>query len=254
MKAFSIDSATHGLFRFSRGGIERELYAVLCHGAKQLSDDAKSRMKDFVLGQKTTRDTFCNRAGCEDLYYTLFGWALCAVLDIQLDPQLRQAYLQEQKAVALDDFHRSILLQCFSLDRLMRLGKWKYALGWLLKGCPDVMTDVLTRYLQHIQDPNCVNAIAAQCVLGKGEMWSSLYDFLDDSGGFRFSQDSALPDVLSTGVALFAWHWVGVPIRDRHLNFIDAHWQEDGGFVDNLLDEKSDLEYTFYGLLAIGCR
>jgi len=35
-------------------------------------------------------------------------------------------------------------------------------------------------------------------------------------------------------------------------DFIDAHWLPSGGFSATLIDETSDVEYTFYGLLALG--
>ena len=34
--------------------------------------------------------------------------------------------------------------------------------------------------------------------------------------------------------------------------FVQAHWLESGGFAPTLLDDYSDVEYVFYGLLALG--
>jgi hypothetical protein len=39
---------------------------------------------------------------------------------------------------------------------------------------------------------------------------------------------------------------------DNAVSFIDAHWQPSGGFCATLMDETCDVEYTFYGLLALG--
>ena len=74
----------------------------------------------------------------------------------------------------------------------------------------------------------------------------------DKSGGFYASLSSPVPDLLSTATALFMLKCYGVtPIIDAN-DFIDAHWLPSGGFCATLLEESSDVEYTFYGLLALG--
>lgn len=74
----------------------------------------------------------------------------------------------------------------------------------------------------------------------------------DDSGGFSASENTPLPDVLSTATALFALNCYGVTPRVDPVPFIEAHWLESGGFAPALFEETSDIEYTFYGLLALG--
>jgi geranylgeranyl pyrophosphate synthase len=74
----------------------------------------------------------------------------------------------------------------------------------------------------------------------------------DMSGGFRAFPQSPVPDLLSSSTALFVLGCYGkspfYPARD----FIEAHWLDSGGFAPTLLDEESDVEYTFYGLMALG--
>ncbi|MDH6342128.1 hypothetical protein M2480_000507 [Parabacteroides sp. PFB2-12] len=72
------------------------------------------------------------------------------------------------------------------------------------------------------------------------------------SGGFAAAEASPLPDLLSTATALFILNCYKSKPRYAAKEFIEAHWLESGGFSATLLEDKSDVEYTFYGLLALG--
>lgn len=74
-------------------------------------------------------------------------------------------------------------------------------------------------------------------------------------GGFRASPLAPLPDLLSTATALQTLAVAGVPldaVREPCLDFIDSLWSNVGGFHGHWHDEIADVEYTFYGLLALG--
>jgi hypothetical protein len=79
-----------------------------------------------------------------------------------------------------------------------------------------------------------------------------LYDWQDPSGGFCTNAQAPLPDILSTAIALFVLQCYDVKPRVAPASFIEAHWLESGGFAPTLAEENSDIEYTFYGLLALG--
>ncbi|MDR0699566.1 MAG: hypothetical protein LBG28_10180 [Tannerella sp.] len=104
-----------------------------------------------------------------------------------------------------------------------------------------------------------VNATsAALSVIGQLEGYALnddvdyLYRLQDDSGGFYASENTPLPDVLSTATALFVLNCYGITPRIGPMHFIEAHWLESGSFAPTLFEETSDIEYTFYGLLALG--
>ncbi len=74
-------------------------------------------------------------------------------------------------------------------------------------------------------------------------------------GGFRASELTTMPDMLSTSVALFALRMCGELSNEqstRAAQFINDHWLPNGGFASLIDDERSDCEYTFYGLLGLG--
>ena len=73
----------------------------------------------------------------------------------------------------------------------------------------------------------------------------------DETGGFYASEMSPIPDLLSTAVALFTLLLIGDETQSAK-RFIEAHWLDIGSFAPTLLDDYSDVEYLFYGLLALG--
>jgi len=79
--------------------------------------------------------------------------------------------------------------------------------------------------------------------------------FHPPSGGFTPFPGAPLPDLLSTAVALHALDGLQADfsnIKDACLDFVDTLWTADGGFHGNWDDDALDLEYTYYGLLALG--
>ena len=78
---------------------------------------------------------------------------------------------------------------------------------------------------------------------------------LHSQGGFMPFPGAPMPDLLSTAVALHALDGLQAPlekIRDGCLDYIDTLWTAEGGFFGNWGDDRIDIEYTYYGLLALG--
>jgi hypothetical protein len=75
------------------------------------------------------------------------------------------------------------------------------------------------------------------------------------SGGFLATPGAPLPDLLSTATALHALDSLEVkldPFRDLTLDYVDSLWSAEGGFHGHWADDDLDVEYTSYGLLALG--
>ncbi len=79
-----------------------------------------------------------------------------------------------------------------------------------------------------------------------------LRDRQEATGGFGAATASPVPDLLSTATALFTLSGYQMPPNYPARDFIEAHWLDSGGFSATLLEDESDVEYTFYGLLALG--
>lgn len=74
-------------------------------------------------------------------------------------------------------------------------------------------------------------------------------------GGFLATPRAPLPDLLSTATALHALVSLEADIghlRDLCLDFVDSLWSAEGGFHGHWADDDLDVEYTSYGLLALG--
>lgn len=78
---------------------------------------------------------------------------------------------------------------------------------------------------------------------------------LHPGGGFLPFPMAPLPDLLSTAVALHALDGLQVSFEERKeglLDFVDSLWTAAGGFHGTWDDDDLDIEYTYYGLLALG--
>lgn len=76
-----------------------------------------------------------------------------------------------------------------------------------------------------------------------------------DEGGFFAFAEAPIPDLLSTAVALHAlaaMHTDLSAVREPCLDFIDTLWTSRGSFFGNWAEDTIDVEYTYYGLLALG--
>jgi len=90
---------------------------------------------------------------------------------------------------------------------------------------------------------------------GAGEFLLSCWH---PAGGFRAFPSAPMPDLLSTAVTLHALDGLQVDyskLQEPLLDFVDSLWvveEEGGGFFGTWDDDQADLEYTYYGLLALG--
>ena len=74
-------------------------------------------------------------------------------------------------------------------------------------------------------------------------------------GGFRASPLAPIPELLSTGTALFSLNYLGLDLsemKEATFDFVETVWHENGGFCGHIFEEEPDTEYTFYGLLTLG--
>jgi prenyltransferase beta subunit len=76
------------------------------------------------------------------------------------------------------------------------------------------------------------------------------------SGGFLAHPQAPIPDLLSTATALHALACVEnvlEPVQvEAALDFVDSLWTNQGAFHGHWAEEVLDVEYTYYGLLALG--
>ncbi len=240
------------------------LIRALKRGVESTNEDARNLIISFVKGQMTEEHSFKNRGGKGDLYYTMFGWMLCYVLNIDTDNAKRKAYLARMKTEELDALHKTVIEQCEMVDKLLEGGLWRAAIGnWRRR---HRIERFFGQFVKHTIGRS-VNGEAARLLVGsdatkshravvereeKKDALEYIRGMQDETGGFLANEGAAMPDLLTTAVALFTLKMFDTKPRYDALNFIDIHFNDDGSFIPNIIDEQSDVEYMFYGLLALG--
>lgn len=234
--------------------ISYHLLQTLKRGAERLSDEARRQVCHYVMSQRDKSEAFMNRGRQPDLYYTLFGWMLCYALGISSDGDHRKAYLATFDTNRLNNLYQTVLTLCQMLDRLLSLPRFTPDSVLRLLADDEPLRRFFEAYQRHGSGGG-TNAWAARLTMADGDdavLVQRLLAVQHESGGFLAHENAPMPDLLSTAVALFALSLQSVSLPYDVHPFIEAHWQEDGSFVATLLDEYGDVEYVFYGLLAIG--
>lgn len=211
------------------------VYSTLRHGYGRLSHEAQEAVRAFVASQRTDGG-FMNPGGKADDYYTQFGRLLESVFSpTRLALSLPRLTVPESKGRS-DIYGRFFHF----ISQELRFGRPKHV---------DVSLDKA-----HLSTNSVCCMLAMQHQTGE-QADASLATWLrnrqHESGGFHANELAPIPDMLSTGVSLFTCRLLGLDAAPAD-DFIQAHWLDNGGFAPTIMDEYSDVEYVFYGLLALG--
>ena len=258
---------------------------LLKRSVQLLDAETIEEIRIYITGAQTTSGGFKDKAGKPDLYYTLFGHYLADALNLpMLDPGLR-SYLETE---IRQHNPEGVYLHCAAI-LYAKLGedpalsgqlreKVKQNLSAQVEKLPvyAAFLNLLTCY--YLQDFRGLYRIrkqlrtlhqsmslpcsvqAALLVLQRSfnhpvdGLVTDVLSFYDGRGGFKANRSAVVADMLSTSVALYALHFANADLRTIKpdcLAFIDRLY-DDGGFAANALDTDTDIEYTFYGLLALG--
>ncbi len=224
-------------------------------------------------------ESFWKSVEAKDLYYASFGALIAKALGQDLE------YPESVDIEKLDFVHkcayaRILFLQGIRNEALLAdISKYEeesvydifLKLGVMSDYGIDIKFDSYLNRLKYFRkfgggfsniikgDFSSNNASAAGlCIaylLSKKEPKKSV-DFLlssqDESGGYFAQEDSQIPDLLTTATSVFSLSLYNHNPRVNPLEFIEAHCLEDGTFSATIKDDRGDIEYTFYGLLAIG--
>lgn len=258
---------------------------VLKRSANVLDTTAVSDIKDYLIRSQTLSGGFADKAGNPDLYYTVFGFYLADALGLEALLASTTTYLEtEIKQNNITGVHlycAAILYAKLGTDLVLKKQlqqKVKQNLDDQLKKQPAYgaflsllasyyLEDYRGLYLIRKQIKTFNKGASLPCpvmtallVLQKSfkkpvdDLVSDLFSFYGGKGGFKATHAAPVPDLLSTAVALYALNFAGADLREikpECLVFIDSLYQK-GGFAGNAIDHDPDIEYTFYGLLALG--
>jgi hypothetical protein len=263
----------------------RSFELVLKKSLQMLDEQAITGLKAFTKQQQTSQGGFADRAGKCDIYYSLFGYYVAEALDMQeLLPTLKEYVKNVVHTGNLNGVH----LHAAAILYAKLFDEKRFPKALRLKVHQDLLhpekkqsaysgfMSMLTFYYLHdyfglyrvqmrlksIANTNetpC-SVTAAQLVLqecfGKPiqSLTNLLLSFHLDDGSFKAITKAPAGDLLSTGVALYACRFANTDLRmiaTDCLNYIDSLFSG-GGFCATIYDDHPDIEYTFYGLLALG--
>lgn len=257
-----------------------------------LDEQGRAEVLQFIAGQQNPDGGFCDRGGRSDLYYSLFAGMMLEASDPQPatrnSQQLFIQYLASQSNTDTPGFIEKcclvLLQQNFNVrgfsktKALFTIARsfWKerssinlsyrsfvlfltldaiLPVRWLFK---TAAKRILSRKVVDADSP--CSEVAAKVFLlkvlnqdGISEQ-SLLASFACETGGFKAFRQVERADMLSTAVSLFALKFAGTDLRllkPSCLNFIQENYA-DGSFLSGDGDLTKDLEYTFYGMLALG--
>jgi hypothetical protein len=259
--------------------------AVLAKSVFLLDAEMPGQIRNFVAEQQSAQGGFKDRAGKCDLYYTLFGFYLAEALQVKINHEQLAGYVRKSaeapdlagvhlycaailyaRLMGNDDVSEKLRKRVVAGLKNHKAGQPDYTgfMGMLaLYYLGDFMniSRIVHRFRHDSQqaDQPCP-VIAARSVLqsfsGKASPDASknMMAFYRANGGFAALQQAPAEDLLSTAVALFALHFFDADIRvikPACLSFVDALYHQ-GGFMATHDDTQPDIEYTFYGMLALG--
>ncbi len=249
-----------------------------------LESEMIAEMKQFILCQQTKQGGFADRAGRCDLYYTLFGCYLAETLNLSEVNDSLKPYIQNTvenqnligidlfcaaiiyvKVIGIDDVSDNLAKQIVNELNSKELSQIEYNhfLGIVaLYYCEDYGN--LNKLIKSIPKEKLAQNVPCPVVAAKNIIYKmsnskeyfnkELFDFYRNKGGFAALKNLKTEDLLSTAVALYSLVFNDFDVRTikpECLMYVDSLY-ESGGFCATITDFQPDVEFTFYGLLALG--
>jgi len=259
--------------------------SVLVKSISMLEPEMVAEIRSFILSKQTASGGFADRGGKCDLYYSLFGYYISEAFSVEevLEPlrkymkgavagnNLAGVYLycgailyakligidstteklRKEIVAELNNSHSKqpeynrfmgILALYYVKDfrNIYRIiNKYKKTFTPGSHPCPVIAATAILLAMAGNQQPEAV---------------INLKSFYHENGGFAALHRAPEEDLLSTGVALYALNFLEADLRltkPDSLTFVDSLY-DNGGFRATFSDTVPDVEYTFYGLLALG--
>ena len=259
--------------------------SVLAKSFSMLDPEMIVEIRSFIVSKQTAQGGFADRGGKCDLYYTLFGYYIAEVLSVTEVMEPLKKYVATTvetnnlsgvyrycgailyaKLIGPDATTEKLRKQIVA-DLIISDSKKPEYSGFLgilalyyLEDFRNIQR-VVNQYKRTISLNGlpCPVVAATAVLLGMAgnrelETAEMLKSFYRESGGFAALLRAPAEDLLSTGVALYALNFLDADLRlikPDCLAFVDDLY-DNGGFRATPLDSITDVEYTFYGLLALG--
>ena len=261
---------------------KKSLESVLRKSVLLLDDSIIAEIKANVLKSINDDGGFKDRGGKSDLYYSLFGLFIAETLSLEeVFPKIKGFVNSKINDSSLSgiNLHCAAILyaKLAGRDAISEKLREKIYAEFKKSEKTDYSIFISTLSFYYLQDfatllklvksskynfkgesPSTV--VGAMAVLNRIGLKSTkgfeaeLFSYYRGKGGFVALQKSPIEDLLSTAVALYSLRFIDAEvanIKPDCLNFVDNLYLN-GGFCATEMDFDIDVEYTFYGLLALG--
>ncbi|MCX7819841.1 MAG: hypothetical protein N2652_11660 [Kiritimatiellae bacterium] len=252
-------------------------------GAAQLSHEHRAKLYRRLIELRAPEGGFQGLDGRGDLYFSAFGFELAEVFLLSPRP-VDIAYIETSSAVGADGIAAISLLRCRRALGCQPVATPAIA-ERLAAGIPAPYEQFLTLFAADLIGSDALSGLASQRARSDlvastvrpmlattlaaaiavavrtgnvevvDELAARLLELRHSAGGWRVA--AALPDadLLATAAAVFALDYAGhrpPERRQRDRQFVLAHRCADGGFAQRPGGGISDVESTWYALLALG--
>lgn len=254
-------------------------------GFEALNDKNQEEVKEFVKSRQHAEGGFTDRSGKPDFYYSLFGTWLAVAFDMVHVIEKHNKFIQKAEKKdehSLDEFIILLIKTSLNNNNIKKPSLFQLTGKLIMKGSTinvfyrvfllvlvydslyrrkflyPVAGKILIFYSPQSDSPCSIHAAYA---LARSETGLNIYreqekllSFFDEGKGFKAYSNMNDADLLSTAVALFALKTTGADLRyiaPDCLEMIQKNYDR-GAFLSGDGDETRDLEYTFYGLMALG--
>lgn len=252
-------------------------------GIQLLDETSHNEMLGFIKTQQHKKGAFTNRGGRPDCYYSLFGLWLIKAFKMAPEQKKMKRFIFTYSAEKTVDKFATLLIRN-ELEELPNKPSVFTLLKWVLKDGKrlnvayrfflflltfDALYErkkwmtfgVKTALYFYRVNENLPCSFHAAIIIAKvlskadvSENLNLLQSYFEKGKGFKVFRETENADLLSTAVALFALKMAGNDVRifsPDCLNLIQQNYRN-GAFLSGDGDTSRDLEYTFYGLLALG--
>ncbi len=266
--------------------IHLQLIQTIKRGFTVLDSAAQKEVIEFIKSKQHPNGGFVDRAENPDSYYSLFGHWLCLATSLKEQETLLKTYINDNITKESSYIVDNLAISLISLD--ISSSKKKYSFLFILKSLFNKNKTVNVAYhiflLALLIDANGRNksiyylfikawlltynpkgnipcSLLAALIFARfkaglktKKKLTSISAYKNKEGGFKAFIQADFSDMLSTGVTLFVLEKTKYDfraIKPDCLNFVEYNYS-DGAFLSGDGDSTKDLEYTFYGLLALG--
>lgn len=250
---------------------------ALKNSVGMIDQDTLSEIRSFLKSRQTDDGGFADRGGRSDMYYSLFGCYIAEAIGVgEVIAPLKEYVKNSVNTNNLKGIHLKcaviLYAKLFGSENIPPVlrkheniqAKYSDFINMLAYYYSEEYSDLyrvqrkLNVYESNVKMPCSVTA--AHLILNDcfnrpvAELEKKLNDLYRINGSYNAVPGAPAGDLLSTGVALYARKFVDSDLRiikPDCLSFIDSLYSG-GGFCAASTETDPDVEYTFYGLLALG--